>query len=160
MKRYLISCILVLLVIAMVACQKPAVEPTPQPPQPPEEEPVVPLVLLDGTREAVIVCSESATKAEFQAALSLQTAIKNLTEKELTVTNDFDAGEDHSQRLEILVGETNRPESVQAREKIDELQLYIGVLNGKLVVRGSAPRITAYAYRCDFCVFYGGWKFF
>jgi len=131
----------------MAACQN---TPTPTPPveqQPTVDEEIPPFVLMDATQKAVIVCSEKATKAEYQAALSLQAAIRNLTDCELTLTNDFDAGDDNSQRLEILVGETNRAQSTAARERIDELQLYIGVIDGKLVVRGSAPRITAYAVR-------------
>ena len=130
----------------MTACQQHPT-PSPSPEQPPIAEDTPPFVLLDATSEAVIVCSEEATKAEFEAALFLQTAIRNLTDHELPLTNDFDAGDDNSQRLEILVGQTNRAQSAAARERIDELQLYIGVIDGKLVVRGSAPRITAYAVR-------------
>ncbi|MBO5670665.1 MAG: hypothetical protein J6S41_03875, partial [Clostridia bacterium] len=109
MKRWIRACILVLLVMLMTACQSPEID------QPQDEQlpPVTdaetkPFVLLDHTQEAVIVCSEQATKAEYQAAISLQTALKNLTDRELRLTNDFDADEDHSNRLEILVGETNR----------------------------------------------------
>ncbi len=148
MKRWIRACILVLLVMLMTACQSPEIDQPQDEALPPvTDAETTPFVLLDHTQEAVIVCSEQATKAEYQAAISLQTALKNLTDRELRLTNDFDADEDHSNRLEILVGETNRAQSAAAREKIDELQLYIGVLDGKLVVRGSAPRITAYAVR-------------
>ena len=148
MKRYGLWCILVLLVFGMMSCQTipPEVDSEHMPPEDTSLQEVAPFFVLDGSENAaVIVCSEEATAAEFEAALTLQRAIENLTGVQLTVTNDFDAGEDHSARVEILVGETNRPQSAAARAGIDELQFHIGVSEGKLVVLGSGPRITAYA---------------
>ena len=44
--------------------------------------------------------------------------------------------EDTSANLEILIGETNRPESAEAAEKLQEGQFFIGIIGNKYVIQG------------------------
>ncbi|MBQ3927760.1 MAG: hypothetical protein II710_03880 [Clostridia bacterium] len=44
--------------------------------------------------------------------------------------------EDTSANLEILIGETNRPESTEAAEKLQEGQFFIGIIGNKYVIQG------------------------
>lgn len=146
MKRIALTLLLVLWTLFMFSCQTN----TPQEKPLPSNEELMPteqenFILYDESESAVIVCSENATTAEYQAAQNLQQAIMRVTGKEPLLTNDFDADEDNTNRKEILIGETNREESISARADIDEQELTIRVVGCKLVIAGSGPRITAYA---------------
>ncbi len=101
--------------------------------------------LIGGGEEITIVCGENALDSEFRAALSLREILRSMTGSEPPLTNDFDGSEDHSDRREILIGDTNRRESREALASIDEQELIITVAGNKLVIAGKSPRITAFA---------------
>ena len=56
-----------------------------------------------------------------------------------------DGGETPEGSIEILIGDTNRPESAQAKEKLGKFEYSVSVINGKVVVVGSDEVMLEYA---------------
>lgn len=56
-----------------------------------------------------------------------------------------DGGETPEGTIEILIGDTNRPESAQAKEKLVGFEYSVSVINGKVVVAGSDEVMLEYA---------------
>lgn len=62
----------------------------------------------------------------------------------LTMTDDFtkEGNDPNTNPMEILVGKTNRRESIEAYNMIKEGEGIIAVINGKLVVQGRSEELT------------------
>ena len=83
-----------------------------------------------------IIRSEKATKLVKNAVILARTTIKEATDVELEVGEDWveDMKSDH----EILVGETNRPESAEAMKLLSDSNPYtVTQINGKICLVGT-----------------------
>ncbi|MBP5292549.1 MAG: hypothetical protein J6023_00300 [Clostridia bacterium] len=70
--------------------------------------------------------------------VALTKAINSALGTNIAMNNDWKdkKDEDTSANLEILIGETNRPESTEAAEKLQEGQFFIGIIGNKYVIQG------------------------
>lgn len=106
------------------------------------------LVALAGGESAfVIVRGEDADSAEVDAAVTLRDALEAITGTSVTLSDDFDGKADNSGRREILVGSTNRTQTQAALEGCGEYDFAIRLDDGKLVIAGKSPAVTAYAVK-------------
>jgi|GEM_PF-2602022 len=83
----------------------------------------------------IMIRSEKATKLVKNAVILARTTIKETTEAEIEVAEDWveDMKSDH----EILVGETNRPESAEAMKLLSDSNPYtVTQINGKICLVG------------------------
>lgn len=88
----------------------------------------------------VVIRPENATDAEKSAALAVRNALIDVGYK----TNMSGDGEESSE-YEILVGNTNRPESAEAAEKLGEAVWSISAIGSKVVVVGKSDQALAKA---------------
>jgi len=102
-----------------------------------ESEPV--MTSLDGF---TVVIGEKASEDETEAAKKLYLALSEQAEK-IGFSDDFDGKADNSARAEILVGRTNRTESIETLEQCGEYGGAIKWIGGKLVIAAVRPDYTA-----------------
>ena len=93
------------------------------------------LLIADGQAYCGIVRSKSMNKTAMNLCSDLSDTIYQNTGvavEMISETKQLSEG-----LVEILIGDTNRPESAQAKEKLGEFEYSVSVINGKVVVVGS-----------------------
>lgn len=130
----------------LCACRK---EPT-KPDDPIEKGPDFPLTWTEETDAYVIVRRDEATGAVDSAMKSVRNAIKETCGVSPKAQNDVDSAEGLSaealtQKREILVGMTNRPESQSVQATLSESAFSVCVVGNKLVILGYDDALTARA---------------
>lgn len=104
----------------------------------PEAEPLA--VIAQGAPEYKVVRSDDSSDAVKDAAIALYQALTDTYGAKLGITTDFEKkGTDPATRYayEILVGPTNREESVTAQEQIKYNDVLIAVSGTRVVVTGG-----------------------
>ena len=97
------------------------------------------LTSLDGF---TVVVGEKASEYELEAAKKLYLTLSEQAEK-IGLSDDFDGKADNSSRAEILIGKTNRPESIETLEGCGEYGGAIHWIGNKLVIASVRPDYTA-----------------
>jgi hypothetical protein len=107
--------------------------------------------LLDEKGEAVykIIRPDQGSDSEVDTGKNLKKALKELTGADFSISSDFlmpnQSIEDVNNEYEILIGATNRPESIAAREGLTTNEYVIRVIGAKIVIVGSSDLMTARA---------------
>jgi len=98
------------------------------------------VIAENGESEYRIVYPVEFNNKEKSATTDVQSVIKSASGAELEiVTDDSSPG-----KYEILIGNTNRPETAQAKEMIGDDQYIITMISGKLVIYASAEKYYTY----------------
>lgn len=104
-------------------------------------------VTENNTSDYVIVRSDLSLSSDedVRAAIALKNAIKDATGVELQISSDWvDRGEEVPLGTrEILIGQTNRPESENALEGLGEDEYIITTENGRIVINGTSKSAIA-----------------
>lgn len=115
----------------------------------PETEAPTPLIaLLNDAGAAVyaIIRPDEGSGDEKQAAIDLKKSLKTLTGAEFSLSSDFlmpnQTLESLAEVPEILIGATNRPESIAAREGLTVNDYVIRVVGSKIVIAGGCDLMT------------------
>ncbi len=115
----------------------------------PETDPVPTTVgLLNESGEALyrIVRPDEGSDGVKQLGINLKKSLNELTGADFSITSDFlMPNEDVSEVCEILIGATNRPESVGACEGLTADEYIIRVIGAKIVIAGGSDVMTARA---------------
>ncbi len=134
-----------LLLFSGVAC-KPQIPDEPNPEPQPEEELIE--LIQDGKMTYTVVRPDGASTEIRTTAVRLCAAIKEKTGlKEVPISDDYVNRNDPvpTDTLEILVGRTNRAESVDAHAQLGENQYIISFTNNRVVIIGYDDAATAEA---------------
>lgn len=107
------------------------------------------LLVSGGKTEYVIVRSDlkGTSSEETSAAILLRKAIMQTTGSDITITTDWDDKNDYSERLEILVGSTNRALSAKAVEGLSAKEFRILYEDGKIAIAGGSETAVLYGVR-------------
>ena len=115
----------------------------------PETEPAPTTIgLLNENGEALyrIVRPDEGSDGVKQLGIDLKKALKKLTGGDFSITTDFlMPNEDVGEICEILIGATNRPESVEACTGLTADEYLIRVIGSKIVIAGGSDLMTARA---------------
>ncbi|MBQ2241663.1 MAG: hypothetical protein II319_05945, partial [Clostridia bacterium] len=115
----------------------------------PETEPEPTTVgLLNENGKALyrIVRPDEGSDGVKQLGIDLKKALKELTGGDFSITTDFlMPNEDVGEICEILIGATNRPESVEACTGLTADEYLIRVIGSKIVIAGGSDLMTARA---------------
>lgn len=138
---------LMLIPTFLVGCQPPE---DPSPEQPPEDNTPtttpVPLINEDGSYAFQIIRPDNCSQDVQDSAVAISAAFKAIYGKGPKVGNDYvdrNGVADHPEmEVEILVGPTNRPESVELAKELGTEEYLIRVVDNKIVIVGKN----------DFCV--------
>ena len=114
-----------------------------------EDDPIpgVPMILIaeSGTTAYKIIYPDEGDVSEVTASRTLKEALED-TAKIESVTRNTDfvrKGEDTSgEPYEILIGETNRPESAEILASLEGERFKIVYMNDKIVIVGTSPALT------------------
>ena len=136
----IMACLLLGLVLlpGIVACGN-TTDPSSEVPSETIPENLVPIVERGQKTKYVVMRSDlDSTSAEKDAAVNIRVAINSGLQTELAIKTDWtkDKNADFSDLKEILVGATNRPESVAAKEALSEKEFVIKMDGNKLVIIG------------------------
>ncbi len=112
-----------------------------------DDAPQVPTYALvsDGSTEYSIVTSALASDEIVNAANALKRVFKNKTDTDIEVKTDrYNTANPNYvfPKYEILIGDTNRPESEQCSEGLAYDDYVIKIINGKIVVLGGSDSAT------------------
>ena len=124
MKRFLCLFLSTLMLLGMVGCgSEPAgaaVDTTTAAPETTTPPPVIKTIVADGASNYTIIRGEMATQSDIDAAIKLRTAIIDATGAQVGLGTDWvkKGTELPAQAFEIVVGDTNRPQTVTARTTI------------------------------------------
>lgn len=110
------------------------------------------LVLVDenGKTSFTIVRADEADGLTVNVAIDLHTALNSTYSSKVGISSDISLRKEAdgtvvNDKYEILVGDTNRPESIAAREDLGENDYIICVKGKKLVILGVSGFATKYA---------------
>ncbi len=103
--------------------------------------------ILEGWQDYTIVYPDEASATVSNAFAELRNAIKEKYGVSLPIKSDFKLPYEELPvgTLEILIGETNRPESIAAREVIKSNDYTVEFANNRLVIVGGSEEATAEA---------------
>ena len=121
----------------------------------PDTEPAEPFVILEnGASAFVIIRSDSMDERALQPLLDLRKTIKEKYSVEIPIKSDWSRDNKENETvtsdetvLEILVGDTNRPESAAAREGLSVNDYVIRAVGNKIVIVGGCDLMTARAIK-------------
>ena len=148
------------LLMTAVACGPDSEDPGEQTPE--DNTPTVPQVTLaeNGVAKYVVVRSDMTMNTSLETKLSLQikNALNVVTGAEFELKTDWENKDDNAALTEILLGRTNRAESIAAIEEIkDEEDAYIVRVSGnKIVIVGNGEKALKEAVNY-FMKNYVGW---
>ena len=117
-----------------------------------QEAPERLMLVSDGTSEFAVIRPDEPiyNGAEVKAAQTIKKAVNAVSGVPLDIASDFlTRNDDNSERFEILIGATNRPESAAAIAELTEEDEYIVRISGKKVViaaNSSSAMSGAVAY--------------
>lgn len=77
-------------------------------------------ILASELANFIVVRGDSSSQTETDAAIRLRRVINETYDISVSIATDWDGDDDNSARKEILVGRTNRPQSVAAHEGLDQ----------------------------------------
>ncbi len=120
----------------LLACTDPTQD-QPNTPDDPAKPPEQIILVSEGASPYMIVRSDraSTTDMETQMCIKLSSAIKAVTGVKVDLTTDYEDTEgEFADRYEILVGKTNRPESIAAMEELSHENAYLIRVIGKKIV--------------------------
>ena len=152
--------VLTLLTCGLIGCSKPETPQTPETPDdtppandpetpedPPKEQEEVLALVTRGISNYKVIRAESTSSEIRQALITLTQAVQAATGCTLTPGTDWvDRGESvPTDTLEILIGETNRPESIAAKEALAETEYSITAVGKRLVIVGYDEACTVAA---------------
>ena len=160
MKKYVVISILLLALLCtlcLVACRQdtpdepdvppvdqPSDDPDPKPENPPEEDASMLNIIKDGATSYVIVRPEDCDTAVKSSASLLLDALKTISgTKDIGIATDYEA----AANFEILIGNTNRPESLEVASRLGEDDYRMEIVGEKLVIVGRDERAVAYGVR-------------
>ena len=115
---------------------------------PETEAPTPPIALLNNAGEAAytVIRPDEGSGDEKQTAIDLKKSLQTLTGSEFSISSDFlmpnQTLESLAQAPEILIGATNRPESIAAREGLTVNDYVIRVVGTKIVIAGGCDLMT------------------
>jgi len=97
-------------------------------------------ILENGASEYAVVRSDYAKGTQLEAAVALRNAFEENVGYTITITSDwYKKGTDPVlPEYEILVGDTNRPESEAALEGLEGVEYVIAVIGNKVVINGTS----------------------
>ena len=96
------------------------------------------VIFANGKTEYKVVRGAEASKAEIQCAIKLKTALVDASGIDFEISDDWvQKGEDATDRYEILVGNTVRPESAAELEKVGTDNGVIAFSGRKLVLNAT-----------------------
>lgn len=125
--------------------EDPGKDPGKDPENPPEEDVPMLDIIKDGATNYVIVRPDSCNTAVKSSASLLLDALKTISgTKDIGITTDYETVAD----LEILIGNTNRPESGEVASRLGDNDYRIEIVGEKLVIVGRDERAVAYGVRC------------
>ena len=132
-KKRIFAFLAAVLLLLLTACKSD---------QPGGETPAVEQIAADALPDYQIVVPVTMSSEERTALTQLTKSVYASFGVLLTVVNDdlTQPGE-----KEILIGETDRAESAEAKKTLKYDDYFIGIMNGKLVVRGGSASATAAA---------------
>ena len=108
----------------------------------PPEPTTIGLINENGEAAYRIILPENRTEVEAKAGTDLNRSLKELTNTTFMLNSDFLAAEESVDDLadvcEILIGATNRPESVRAAEGLSDNEYVIRVDGAKIVIAGGS----------------------
>lgn len=134
--------ILLLLSALLASCQK-----KPDNPDPHESDTDAPQKISIDLSEYSIVRPQDASQATIQAAVSLRTELSKLIPK-IQLSDDWYAeGSYDTESKEILIGATNREESVQALDTLPEGCFSVTVMGNKIVISAHHELLLSEAVR-------------
>ena len=103
-------------------------------------------IVLDGATEYVVVRSDTAANnsAAVRGTVKLRNAVKEAADADIRLTTDWVKRGDPVPEgtKEILVGDTNRPESAQAAEGLGKNEYVIKVIGDRIVIYGTTEEAT------------------
>ncbi len=163
MKKYVAFLILLLALLcalSLVACRQdtPDVPDTPvqqpgdeldeqpdkKPENPPEEDVPMLDIIKDGVTSYVIVRPDSCDTALKTSASLLLNALKTISgTTDIGIKTDYEEAAPY----EILIGNTNRPESAEVAARLGDNDYRIEIVGDKLVIVGRDDRAAAYGVR-------------
>ncbi|NLY69627.1 MAG: hypothetical protein GX067_07535 [Clostridiales bacterium] len=118
-------------------------------------------IVSGGATEYVIVRNDlyPSSNPAVRAAVYLKHAVNAVTGAEINVKTDWDGKEDNTARKEILVGSTNRQESIDAIQQLADGHFIIKVCGDgtKIVIAGKSEHGTEAALQY-FCENYLGYR--
>lgn len=96
------------------------------------------------TLDYAVIRSEKAGQSTKNASIELKNELSNLLDKDFYITEDWKAPEEGAK--EILIGSTNRPESVAALDALGgEMRYSISVSGNNVVIASPSEAIIPYA---------------
>ena len=156
MKKVISLIFAILFAFSAVSCTGGNIPAETTPPAPettsaPETEPApADICLIGDGGEALyrIVRPDEGSEKEKQLAIDLKKSLAEITGAEFTLKSDFlIPNEDITDVCEILIGATNRPESVAAREGLTVNDYVIRVDGSKIVIVGGCEIMTERAVK-------------
>ena len=101
-------------------------------------------LILDGKTEYSLIRSEEASTAIIQRVTEMRNQIKEMTGASLTYGTDWikRGAEVPAEAKEIVIGSTNRPQTIAALESIREKDFVITYEGGRLVITGGNEEAT------------------
>lgn len=123
-----------------------------------QTEPLPPLA-EGGVANFTIVRSDLATSEQARPAVLVREALESVTGAKFAIKTDWEkpmpSQQELSSRYEILVGDTNRAESKQAKEKlVGDDEFIIETIGHKLVIAANSERALKSAAE-HFCLYIG-----
>ena len=123
-----------------------------------QTEPLPPLA-EGGVANFTIVRSDLATSEQARPAVLVREALESVTGAKFAIKADWEkpmhSQQELSSRYEILVGDTNRAESKQAKEKlVGDDEFIIETIGHKLVIAANSERALKSAAE-HFCLYIG-----
>ncbi len=110
-----------------------------------ETEPILLNLIENGATEYTIICAEDASDAIKEEILLLRSRLLFLTGVSFGVSTDLYnhfAGALPERACEILIGDTNRAESVEMKALIEENEYVIAEKNDRIVILGGSEQKT------------------
>lgn len=153
MKRFVLLILALLLTFSAVSCAdgepSATTEPLPETTAAPETEPEpTDVFLLDENGEAAyrIIRPDEGSDAVVQCGIDLKKSLSELTGASFSIKSDFLIPNESVEEVpEILVGATNRSESIAACEGLTADEYVIRVIGCKIVIAGGSDLMTARA---------------
>ena len=104
----------------------------------------------------VIVRSDSSNKNITETAVYIRNILLDVLSVDLKLTTDWDGSEDNSERLEILVGKTNREASINAVSSLEEGEYVITEDDrGNIIIAGYDDKMTETAAEVFLMQYFG-----
>ncbi|MBE6695424.1 MAG: DUF1565 domain-containing protein [Ruminococcaceae bacterium] len=157
--KFLTILFALILILALVSCggnknhaetdtpEKPSVTQETVMTEPPVTEPTYEKTLFNNWQEYTITYADSAADVVSTAFIQFNLKLNEKYNFTPRAESDFlIPGESAPEgTLEILIGLTNRKESIQAREALKANDYFIGMINNRLVIVGGSDKATANA---------------